>query len=37
VSVAQGGKSRMKQVLIEGDADTLAALVATRLAELDRS
>jgi uncharacterized protein YggU (UPF0235/DUF167 family) len=37
VSVAQGGKSRMKQVLIEGDADTLAAFVATRLAELDRS
>ena len=33
VSVAQGGKSRMKQVLIEGDADTFARLIAARLAE----
>jgi uncharacterized protein YggU (UPF0235/DUF167 family) len=33
---AQGGKSRMKQVLIEGDADTLARLIDTRLADLAR-
>ncbi len=36
VSVAQGGKSRMKQVLVEGDAETLARLVETRLADLAR-
>jgi uncharacterized protein (TIGR00251 family) len=35
VSVAQGGKSRQKQVRIEGDADQLAQLVLTRIAELD--
>ena len=34
VSVAQGGKSRTKQILIEGDAGTLARLVEARLAEL---
>lgn len=36
VSVAQGGKSRMKQVLVEGDAETLAWLIEARLAELAR-
>ena len=34
VSVAQGGKSRMKHVLVEGDAATLAPLIEARLAEL---
>jgi len=34
VSVAQGGKSRAKQVLIEGDAAALARLIEARLAEL---
>jgi uncharacterized protein YggU (UPF0235/DUF167 family) len=34
VSVAQGGKSRLKQILIAGDPDTLAHLIETRLAEL---
>jgi len=34
VSVAQGGKSRAKQVLIEGDAETLLRLIEARLAEL---
>jgi uncharacterized protein (TIGR00251 family) len=34
VSVAQGGKSRTKRVLIEGDAKTLARLIEARLAEL---
>lgn len=34
VSVTQGGKSRSKQVLIEGDAGTLARLIEARLAEL---
>ncbi len=34
VSVAQGGKSRLKQVLIEGDAATLLRLIDARLAEL---
>ncbi len=34
VSVAQGGKSRAKQVLIEGEAGTLALLIEARLAEL---
>jgi uncharacterized protein len=33
VKVAQGGKSRLKQVLIEGDADQLARLVEAKLAE----
>ena len=30
--VAQGGKSRMKQVVVEGDAETLVHLIETRLA-----
>ena len=30
VSVAQGGKSRAKQVLVEGDAGTLALLIEAR-------
>ena len=34
VSVAQGGKSRLKQVLIEGDPATLLRLIEARLAEL---
>jgi len=34
VKVAQGGKSRQKQVMIEGDAETLARLIEARLAEL---
>ena len=34
VSVAQGGKSRLKLMLIEGDADTLIRLIEARLAEL---
>jgi uncharacterized protein len=37
VSVAQGGKSRLKQVAISGDADGLWRLVAARLAELTHS
>lgn len=36
VSVAQGGKSRLKQVSIAGDADALQTLVAARLAALGR-
>jgi uncharacterized protein YggU (UPF0235/DUF167 family) len=36
VSVAQGGKSRMKHVLVEGDAATLAPLMEARLADLAR-
>jgi uncharacterized protein (TIGR00251 family) len=34
VKVAQGGKSRLKQVLIEGDADVLTPLIEARLREL---
>ena len=34
VKVAQGGKSRLKQVMIEGDAEELARLIAAKLAEL---
>ncbi len=34
VSVTQGGKSRLKQVLIEGDAERLARLIQARLVEL---
>ena len=34
VSVAQGGKSRIKHILIEGDAATLLRLIEARLAEL---
>ena len=36
VSVAQGGQSRTKQVLIEGDAEMLVRLIETRLGELAR-
>ena len=36
VSVAQGTKSRVKQVAIEGDAGELARLIETRLAALAR-
>jgi uncharacterized protein YggU (UPF0235/DUF167 family) len=36
VSVAQGGKSRTKQILIEGDAEALARLIEMRLRELAR-
>lgn len=35
VAVAQGGKSRLKQIAVGGDAESLSALIATRLAELD--
>jgi uncharacterized protein len=34
VKVAQGGKSRAKQLLIEGDADRLTRLIEAKLAEL---
>jgi uncharacterized protein YggU (UPF0235/DUF167 family) len=34
VKVAHGGKSRLKQVAIDGDADALSRLIAARLAEL---
>ncbi len=34
VSVVKGGKSRAKQVMIEGDANALSRLIAARLAEL---
>jgi uncharacterized protein YggU (UPF0235/DUF167 family) len=34
VSVAQGGKSRLKQVKVEGNADRLAQLVTEKLSEL---
>jgi uncharacterized protein YggU (UPF0235/DUF167 family) len=34
VSVAQGGKSRMKQVLVEGDPEAIVRLIEGRLAEL---
>jgi uncharacterized protein len=34
VSVTQGGKSRQKQVMIEGDAEELARLIEARIAEL---
>ena len=37
VSVAQGTKSRVKQVAIEGDAGELVRLIETRLAALARS
>jgi uncharacterized protein (TIGR00251 family) len=36
VSVAHGGKSRLKQVLIEGEPKTLLCLIEARLAELAR-
>ena len=34
VGVAHGGKSRLKQVAVSGDAEALSRLVAERLAEL---
>ena len=34
VSVTHGGKSRLKQVKVEGDADELVRLVAEKLSEL---
>jgi uncharacterized protein (TIGR00251 family) len=34
VSVAHGGKSRLKQVLVEGEPKTLLRLIEARLAEL---
>ena len=34
VSVVQGGKSRLKQVAIAGDADDLVRLIAARVGEL---
>jgi uncharacterized protein YggU (UPF0235/DUF167 family) len=34
VSVAHGGKSRLKQVAVSGDGDALIRLIAQRLAEL---
>jgi hypothetical protein len=34
VSVAHGGKSRLKQVAVSGDADALSRLIARRVAEL---
>jgi uncharacterized protein YggU (UPF0235/DUF167 family) len=34
--LAQGGKSRAKQLVIEGDADQLARLIAAKLAELGK-
>ncbi|MGH6824870.1 DUF167 family protein [Methyloceanibacter sp.] len=34
VTVAHGGKSRLKQVALTGDADALIRLIAHRLAEL---
>lgn len=37
VLVAQGGKSRLKQVQVEGDAAELTRLVATRVAEISPS
>jgi uncharacterized protein YggU (UPF0235/DUF167 family) len=34
VAVVQGGKSRLKQVEIQGDADALTRLIAARVTEL---
>jgi hypothetical protein len=34
VTVAQGGKSRLKQVKVEGDTEALTRLIATRIAAL---
>ncbi len=34
VSVAHGGKSRLKQVKVEGNADELIRMVAEKLSEL---
>jgi len=36
VSVAQGGKSRIKQISVEGDAETLARSIEARVGELAR-
>jgi uncharacterized protein (TIGR00251 family) len=35
VSVAQGGRSRLKQVLIAGDAEALMKLIVMRIAEFE--
>jgi hypothetical protein len=35
VTVAHGGKSRLKQVAVAGDAEALSRLITARLAELD--
>jgi uncharacterized protein len=35
VKVAHGGKSRLKQVAVAGDAGALSRLIAARLAELE--
>ena len=35
VKVARGGKSRLKQVAVAGDAGALSRLIAARLAELE--
>jgi hypothetical protein len=34
VKVTQGGKSRAKQVTVEGDVETLARLIAAKLEDL---
>jgi uncharacterized protein YggU (UPF0235/DUF167 family) len=34
VTVAQGGKSRLKQVKVEGDTEALTRLIATLIAAL---
>jgi uncharacterized protein (TIGR00251 family) len=34
VSIAHGGKSRLKQVAVQGDAEALSRLIAQRIAEL---
>ncbi len=34
VKVAHGGKSRLKQIEVEGDADELSRLIVHRLSEL---
>jgi uncharacterized protein YggU (UPF0235/DUF167 family) len=34
VTVAQGGKSRLKQVKVEGDADRLTQLIAARIGKI---
>lgn len=35
VTVAYGGKSRLKQVAVAGDAEVLSRLIAERIADLD--
>jgi uncharacterized protein len=34
VTVAHGGKSRLKQVVVTGDAEALSRLIAQRIADL---